>query len=185
MLPAEGARVDRLLCRLGCCRHLRTLAGSGKSQSGCPRLDSAGCVKASPVYKCPVTPGQKSRQLEEESVSSTVAQPATLKVIKISPREVAWENIIANCSFKMELAYLGPLLKVAILQRSAGISDTESCRNLCKDHNWFLKYYQRFYNPESLKKNPTKPKTICCFVGPIVLKHIVMSSDIFSMRIIC
>lgn len=40
----------------------------------------------------------------------------------------------------MELACLRLLLKVAILQRSAVISETESCRNLCKDHNWFLKY---------------------------------------------
>lgn len=44
------------------------------SDGGYPGLGSAGCVKASPVCQCPVTPGQESRQLEEESVSSTVAQ---------------------------------------------------------------------------------------------------------------
>lgn len=81
----------------------------------------------------------------------------------------------------MELAYLRLLLKVAILQRSAVISETESYRNLCEGHNWFLKYYQKFDNPESLKKNPKNhPLFRYSFVRPVVLKRIVMSSDILA-----
>lgn len=54
----------------------------------------------------------------------------------------------------MELAYLSLLLKVAILQASGVIYETESWRNLCKDQNQFLKYDQGFDNPKSffLKK---------------------------------
>lgn len=46
----------------------------------------------------------------------------------------------------MELAYLSLLLKVAILQASDIIYETESWRNPCKDHN---QYYQGFDNPKS------------------------------------
>lgn len=49
----------------------------------------------------------------------------------------------------MELAYLSLLLKVAILQASGIIYETESWRDLGKDHNQFLKYYQRLDNHRS------------------------------------
>lgn len=186
MLPAEGTRVDRLLCKLGCCRHLRALAGSGKSQPLTQWMSRAGQCWLCEGITC-LQMSRDTRAGKQAAGGGKCFQHCCSTGRSESYRDKpSWSRLgiyIANCSFKMELAYLRPLLEVAILQRSAGISETESCRNLWKDHNWFLKYYQSFDNPESLKKKP--PKTIRCFVRPTVLRHIVMSNDIFSMRIIC
>lgn len=57
----------------------------------------------------------------------------------------------------MELAYLILLLKVAVLQASDIIYETESWRTLCKDHNQFLKYDQGFDNPKSFFKKKYPP----------------------------
>lgn len=164
---------------------LQVLGNHCPSHRGCPGLDNTGCVKAAPVWKCPVTPGQKAGSWRRK-VFPARCSGGHSESYQDKPLWSLLGKYIANCSFEMELACLRLLLKVAILQRSAVISETESCRNLCKDHNWFLKYYQRFDNPESLKKkSKNHPLFRYSFVRPIILKHIVMSSDIFSMRIIC
>lgn len=148
------------------------------SHSGCPGLDNAGCVKAPPVCKCPVAPGQKAGSWRRKVFLARCSAGHS----ESYQDKCLWSwlgKYIANC-FLSGIGLSQTLLKVAILQRSAVISETESCRNLCKDHNWFLKYYQRLDNPESLKKNP---KTIHCLdtlVRPIVLKHAVISSDILA-----
>jgi len=49
----------------------------------------------------------------------------------------------------MELAYFSLMLRVAILQASDIIYETESRINLCKVHNQVLHCYQGFDNPKS------------------------------------
>lgn len=159
MLPVESTRVGLLLYELGCCGKPRAFAGFGKSLSLTQWIfrtvqhllcKCINCLQMScgTWAKCRPEGGEVLQPRCSTGLSDSYQDKPLLAVKYITNVR----KYVPSCSFYMELAYFSLLLKVAVLQASDIIYETESWRTLCKDHNQFLKYDQGFDNPKSFFK---------------------------------